>query len=63
MLRSVKIYRTIILPVVLYGSFILMVERRQRVFDNMVIRKIFGSKMDEVTGEWRKPHNEELNDL
>jgi hypothetical protein len=38
-------------------------ERRLRVFENRVLRRIFGPKMDEVTGEWRKLHNEELNDL
>jgi hypothetical protein len=62
-----KIYRTIILPVVLYGcetwSLTLREERRLRVFENSVLRRVFGSKRDEVTGEWRKVHNEELNDL
>jgi hypothetical protein len=38
-------------------------ERRLRVFENKVLRRIFGPKRDEVTGEWRKLHNEELNDL
>jgi len=38
-------------------------KRRLRVFENMVLRRIFGPKRDEVTGEWRKLHNEELNDL
>jgi hypothetical protein len=38
-------------------------ERRQRVFENMVLRRVFGPKRDEVTREWRKLHNEELNDL
>jgi len=38
-------------------------ERRLKVFGNRVLRRIFGAKMDEVTGEWRKLHNEELNDL
>jgi hypothetical protein len=38
-------------------------ERRLRVFENRVLRLIFGAKRDEVTGEWRKLHNEELNDL
>jgi hypothetical protein len=38
-------------------------ERRLRVFENRVLRRIFGPKMDEVTGEWRKLHNEELHDL
>ena len=64
---KIKICRTIILPVVLYGcetwSFILREERRLRVFENGVLRGIFGPKGDEVTGEWRKLYNEELNDL
>ena len=51
---KIKIYRTIILPVVLYGcetwSFTLREERRLRVFENMVLRRIFGSRKDEVTG-------------
>jgi hypothetical protein len=38
-------------------------ERRLRVFENRVLRRIFGPEMDEVTGEWRKLHNEELYDL
>jgi hypothetical protein len=38
-------------------------ERRLRVFENMALRRIFGPRRDEVTGEWRKLHNEELNDL
>jgi hypothetical protein len=61
-----RIYRTIILPVVLYGcetwSLTLKEERRLRVFESMVLRRIFGPKRDEVAGEWRKLHNE-LNDL
>jgi len=64
---KIKIYRTIILPMVLYGcetwSLTLREERRLRVFENRVLRKVFGPKRDEVTGEWRKLHNEELNDL
>ena len=63
----IKIYRTIILPVVLYGceawSLTLQEERKLRVFENMVLRRIFGPRMDEVTGIWRRLHNEELNDL
>jgi hypothetical protein len=62
-----KIYRTIILSVVLYGcetwSLTLREEPRLRVFENRVLRRIFGRKMDEVIEEWRKVHNEELNDL
>jgi hypothetical protein len=61
---KVKIHKTIILPVVLYGcetwSLILSKEHRLRVFENRVLRRIFGPKRDEVTGEWRKSHNEEL---
>ena len=64
---KIKIYRTIILPVVLYGceawSLTLREEHRLRVFENRVLRRVFGPKRDEVTGEWRKLHNEELNDL
>jgi hypothetical protein len=64
---KVKIYRTIILPVVLYGcktwSLTLREEHRLRVFDNRVLRGIFGPKRDEVTGEWRKLHSEELHNL
>ena len=60
-------YRTVILPVVLYGygtwSLTLREERRRRVFENRVPRRIFGSKKDEATWEWRKLHNKELNDL
>jgi len=63
----IKIYRTIILPVVLYGcetcSLTLREERRLRVFQNRVLRRLFGPKRDEVTGEWRKLNNEELRDL
>jgi hypothetical protein len=64
---KVKIYKTIILPVVLYGcetwSLTLREENRLRVFENRVLRRIFGPKRDEVTGEWRKLHNEELHIL
>ena len=62
---KIKIYRTIILPVVLYEyetwSLTLREERRLRVFENRVLRRIFGPTGDEVTGEWRKLHNEEHN--
>jgi len=58
---------TKILPVVLYGcetwSLILREERRLRMFENRMLRIIFGPKGDEVTEEWRKLHNKELNDL
>ena len=64
---KIKIYRTIILAVVLYGcetwSLTLREERKLKVFENMVLRRIFGPRRDEVTGEWRRLHNEELNDL
>jgi len=64
---KIKIYRTIILPVVLYGcetwSLKLREERRLRVFENRVLRRIFGSKRNGLTGEWGKLHNVELNDL
>ena len=64
---KIKIYRIIILPVVLYGcetwSLTLREERRLRVFENRVLRRVFGPKRDEVTGEWRKLHNSELSDL
>jgi len=64
---KIKIYRSIILPVVWYGcetwSLTLRKDRRPRVLENRVLKRIFGPKRDEVTGEWRKLHNEELNDL
>ena len=64
---KIKIYRTIILPVVLYGcetwSLTLREEIKLRVFENMVLRGIFGPRRYEVTGEWRRLHNEELNGL
>ena len=51
---KIKVYRTIILPIVLYGcetwSLILRGERKLRVFENMVLRRIFGPRRDEVTG-------------
>jgi hypothetical protein len=60
---KIKIYRTIIFLVVLYGcetwSLTLREERRLSVFENRALRRVFGSKRDEVTGEWRKLHNEE----
>jgi len=55
------------LPVVLYGretwSLTLREEHWLRVFENRVLRRVFGPKRDEVSGEWRKLHNEELSDL
>ena len=64
---KIRIYRTIMLPVVLYGcetwSLTLGEERKLRVFENMVLRRLFGPRMDEVKVEWRRLYNEELNDL
>ncbi|KAJ4431820.1 hypothetical protein ANN_20425 [Periplaneta americana] len=64
---KVRIYKTVILPVLLYGcetwTLTLREEHRFRVFENKVLRKIFGAKRDEVTGEWRKLHNTELHAL
>jgi hypothetical protein len=61
---EIKIHRTIILRVVLYGcetwSLTLREECRLRVFENRVLRRILGPKRDEVTGEWRRLHNKEL---
>jgi hypothetical protein len=55
---KIRIHKTIILPVVLYGcetwSLILREEYRLKVFENRVLRRIFGHKRDEVTGDWRK---------
>jgi hypothetical protein len=64
---KIRIHKTTVLPVVLYGcetwSLILREEHRLRVPENRVLRKIFGPKRGEVTGEQRKLHNEELRDL
>jgi hypothetical protein len=64
---KVKIYKTIILPVVLYGcetwSLTLREWHRLTVSENRVLRGIFGPKRDEVTGQWRKLHNTELHNL
>jgi hypothetical protein len=64
---KIKIYRTIILPMVLYGcetrSLTLREECRLRVFENRVLRTVSGPKKDKVIGEWRKLPNKELNDL
>jgi len=64
---KIKIYRITILPVVLYGCetwlLILREERKLRVFENMVLRRIFVPRRDEVTKEWRRLHIEELNDF
>ena len=55
------------MPVVLCGcetwSLTLREERRLRVFENKVLRRVFGPESDEVTGEWRKLHNDGINDL
>ena len=64
---TLKFAITIILPVVLYGcetwSLTLREERRLRVFENRVLRRVFGPKRDEVIGKWRKLHKEELRHL
>jgi hypothetical protein len=64
---KIRLYKTIIFPVVLYGcetcSLTLRKEHRPRVFEHRVLKKIFGPKRDGVTGEWRKMHNKELHDL
>jgi hypothetical protein len=64
---KIRIYKTIILPEVLYGcetwSLTLREEHRLRVFGNRVLRRIFDPKRDETTGDWRKLHNEELHNL
>jgi hypothetical protein len=64
---KIRIYKSIILPVVLYGcetwSVTLREEHRLRVFENRVLRRIFEPMRDEVAEEWRKLHNEELHDL
>jgi hypothetical protein len=64
---KIKIYRALILPVVLYGcetwSLTLRENRTTRMFENRSLRRVFGPRRDEVTGEWRKLHNEELNNL
>jgi hypothetical protein len=67
--RNIKtrIYKTVILPVALYGletrSLTLKEEHRLRVFEYRVLRRIFGPRRVEVTGDWRKLHNEELHNL
>jgi hypothetical protein len=64
---KIRIYKTIILPVVLYGrktwSLILWEEHILMVFENRVLRRIFGPKWDEVTGDWRKLHYQGLHNL
>jgi hypothetical protein len=62
-----KIYKTIILPVVLHGckswSLTLREEYRLRVFENRVLSRLFGPKREEEAGIWRRLHNEELRNL
>jgi hypothetical protein len=62
---KVKIYKTIILAILLYGceTWSFKEEHRLRVFENRVLRRIFGPKKDEVTGEWMKLHSEKLHNL
>jgi hypothetical protein len=64
---KIRIYKTIILPVVLYGcetwSLTLREEHKLKVFENRVLRRIFGPKRDDVTGDWRQLNNEELHNL
>jgi hypothetical protein len=64
---KVRIDKTIILPVVLYGcetwSLTVREKHKLRVFENRVLRRIFGPKKNGVTGGWRKLHNEELHNL
>jgi len=64
---KIKPYRTLILPFILYEcetwSLTLREEHRLRVFESRVLRKIFGPTRDEVTGEWRRLHNEKLYDI
>jgi hypothetical protein len=64
---KIKIYRTIISSVVFYGcgtwSLTLREKRRLRLFENRMLRRVFGPKRDEVIRKWRKLHNKELNDL
>jgi hypothetical protein len=63
---KIKICRTTILPIVLYGcgtwSLTLREEHRPRMFENRVLRRIFGPMRDAITGDWRKLHKEELSD-
>jgi hypothetical protein len=64
---KIKIRRTVILPLVLYGcetwSLTLREKQWQRVFENRMLMKIFGPKRDEATGKWRRLQNELLYDL
>jgi hypothetical protein len=64
---KIRIYKTVTLSVVLYvcetWSLTLREEHRLGVFENRMLRRLFGPKREEVTGEWRKLHNEEFHDL
>jgi hypothetical protein len=64
---KIRIYRTVIVPVVLYGCetwpLTLTEEHRLRVFGNRALSRIFGSKREKATGEWRRLHTEELYDI
>jgi hypothetical protein len=64
---KLRIHKAIILPVILYGcetwALALREEHRLRVFENRVLRRMFGPKRDDVTGEWKKLHNQELHDF
>jgi hypothetical protein len=64
---KVRIYKIIIFPVVLYGcetwTLTVREEHKLRVFENRVLRRIFGLKRNEMMGGWRKLHNDELHDL
>jgi hypothetical protein len=65
--RKIRIYKTVILPFVLYECEAWHLTLREkyglRVFETMMLRRIFGPKRDEATGGWRKLHNEELHNL
>jgi hypothetical protein len=64
---KIRIYKTIILPVVLYvcetWRLTLREDHKLRVVENRVLRRVFGPKRDGLTGEWRKLHSEDLHDL
>jgi hypothetical protein len=65
--KKIKIFRTIVLPVVLYEcdiwSLSLREKRTLRLFENRALRRLLGPKRDQVTGEWRRLHNVEFNDV
>jgi hypothetical protein len=62
---KIRIYKNIILPVVLYGceTWSLTLREKHRLFENRMLRRIFGPRRNEVTGDWRKLHNDELHNL